>query len=59
MESTNPAEHKQLIAKQASWAKNTNEPREAAKMYLSAGEDLKALEIIGQHGWTDMLVEKT
>jgi len=57
VESTNPAEHKQLIAKQASWAKNTNEPREAAKMYLSAGEDLKALEIIGQHGWTDMLMQ--
>lgn len=57
VESTNPNEHKQLIAKQASWAKNTNEPREAAKMYLAAGEDMKALEIIGQHGWTDMLMQ--
>ena len=45
------------MAKQATWAKNTNEPREAAKMYLAAGENLKALEIIGNHGWTDMYVE--
>merc|ERR1739838_1163322 len=57
VESTNPNEHKQLIAKQASWAKNTNEPREAAKMYLAAGENMKALEIIGEHGWTDMLMQ--
>ena len=47
-------EHKQLMAKQASWAQNTNEPREAAKMFLAAGENLKALEIIGKHGWADM-----
>lgn len=44
------------MAKQATWAETTNEPREAAKMYLAAGDTLKALEIIGKHGWTDMLV---
>lgn len=47
-------ERKQLIAKQADWAQNTNEPREAANMYLAAGESVKAIEIIGKHGWTDM-----
>nr|XP_026691357.1 intraflagellar transport protein 122 homolog [Ciona intestinalis] len=57
VETSDPVEHKQLMAKQANWAKNTNEPREAAKMYLAAGENLKALDIIGEHGWTDMLME--
>ena len=26
-------------------------------MYLSAGETTKAIEIIGEHGWVDMLTE--
>lgn len=56
MLATNPNEQRQLMAKQATWAETTNEPREAAKMYLAAGDTLKALEIIGKHGWTDMLV---
>ena len=54
VESTNPHEHKQLVAKQAKWAENTNEPKEAAKMFLSVGEYEKALEIIAQHNWSDM-----
>ncbi|CAK8675911.1 intraflagellar transport protein 122 homolog [Clavelina lepadiformis] len=57
VESSNPTKHKQLIAKQASWAQNTNEPREAAKMYLAAGESMKAIQIIGENGWTDMLID--
>ena len=31
--------------------------RAAAEMYLSAGETTKAIEIIGEHGWVDMLTE--
>ncbi|CAG0883204.1 unnamed protein product [Darwinula stevensoni] len=50
-------DQRQLIKKKAEWAKNINEPRAAAEMYLSAGETLKAIEIIGEHGWVDMLVE--
>ena len=45
---------KALIRKKADWAKNINEPRAAAEMYLSAGETRKALEIIGENGWIDM-----
>lgn len=45
---------KMLITKQADWAKNINEPRAAAEMYLSAGEHLKAVEIIGDNGWADL-----
>ena len=43
-----------LIKKKADWAKNINEPRAAAEMYLSAGETLKAIDIMGEHGWVDM-----
>jgi intraflagellar transport protein 122 len=45
---------KVLITKQADWARNINEPKAAAEMYISAGEYLKAIEIIGEHGWADM-----
>ena len=52
--SGDPQDKKLLITKQADWAKNINEPRAAAEMYLSAGEHLKAIEIIGDHNWADM-----
>lgn len=52
--SGDPQDKKLLITKQADWAKNINEPRAAAEMYLSAGEPLKAVEIIGDNGWADM-----
>jgi intraflagellar transport protein 122 len=45
---------KVLITKQADWARNINEPKAAAEMYISAGEYIKAIEIIGEHGWADM-----
>lgn len=45
---------KVLITKQADWARNINEPKAAAEMYISAGEYVKAIEIIGEHGWADM-----
>ncbi|KAJ8046678.1 hypothetical protein HOLleu_05441 [Holothuria leucospilota] len=52
-----PQDKKLLITKQADWAKNINEPRAAAEMYLSAGENLKAVEIIGDNGWADLLID--
>lgn len=52
--SGDPHDKKLLISKQADWAKSSNEPRAAAEMYISAGENLKAIEIIGEHGWADM-----
>ncbi|PIK43960.1 putative intraflagellar transport protein [Apostichopus japonicus] len=55
--SGDPQDKKLLITKQADWAKNINEPRAAAEMYLSAGEPLKAVEIIGDNGWADMLID--
>ena len=53
--SADSAERRQLIKKKADWAAKINEPRAAAEMYLSAGETVKAIDIIGEHGWVDML----
>jgi len=44
------------MSKQADWASNLNEPKTAAEMYINAGEYIKAIEIIGENGWADMLV---
>lgn len=48
---------KHLIKKQAEWAKTSNDPRAAADMYLTAGEHMKAIELIGENGWADKLLE--
>ncbi|XP_067012221.1 intraflagellar transport protein 122 homolog [Anabrus simplex] len=50
-------DRKALIRKKADWARNINEPRAAAEMYLSAGDTQRAVEIIGENGWVDMLVD--
>ncbi|XP_051524720.1 intraflagellar transport protein 122 homolog isoform X2 [Myxocyprinus asiaticus] len=55
--SADPKDTKLLMKKQADWAKNSKEPRAAADMYLTAGEHMKAIEIIGEHGWVDMLID--
>lgn len=53
---TDPKTSRILMTKQADWAKSSKEPRAAAEMYLSAGEHLKAIDIIGENGWADMWV---
>ena len=53
-QSGDSGDKKMLITKQADWARNINEPKAAAEMYISAGEWLKAIDIIGDHGWADM-----
>ncbi|TRZ13618.1 hypothetical protein HGM15179_013486 [Zosterops borbonicus] len=55
--SGDPKDTKMLIKKQADWAKDINDPKAAVQMYLSAGEHGKAIEISGDHGWVDMLIE--
>uniref|UniRef100_H3DKP0 Intraflagellar transport protein 122 homolog n=1 Tax=Tetraodon nigroviridis TaxID=99883 RepID=H3DKP0_TETNG len=55
--STDPKNSRILKTKQADWAQSSKEPRAAAEMYLSAGEHLKAIDIIGEHGWVDMLID--
>lgn len=48
----NDMERKLLIKKKADWAAKINEPRAAAEMYLSAGETIKAIDIIGNNNKT-------
>ncbi|KAK7605351.1 hypothetical protein V9T40_007209 [Parthenolecanium corni] len=48
---------KSLIRKKAEWAKNINDPKAAAEMYLSAGEVVKAVDIAIENRWLDMLLE--
>ncbi|XP_074646999.1 intraflagellar transport protein 122 homolog [Tubulanus polymorphus] len=55
--SSDPLDKKILMTKQADWAKNINEPKAAAEMYISAGEYIKAIEIIGDNGWSEMLID--
>lgn len=55
--SGDPKDTKLLISKQADWARSVHEPRAAVEMYLSAGEHLKAIELSGEHGWVDMLID--
>ncbi|XP_059246357.1 intraflagellar transport protein 122 homolog isoform X2 [Mustela nigripes] len=55
--SGDPKETKMLITKQADWARNINEPKAAVEMYISAGEHIKAIEISGDHGWVDTLID--
>nr|XP_020668848.1 intraflagellar transport protein 122 homolog isoform X1 [Pogona vitticeps] len=55
--SGDPKDTKMLITKQADWAKNINEPKAAVEMYITAGEHMKAIEISGDQGWVDILIE--
>ncbi|KAK7101404.1 intraflagellar transport protein 122 homolog isoform X1 [Littorina saxatilis] len=55
--SGDPQDKKILMSKQADWAKSSNEPKAAAEMYISAGEYSKAIDIIGDNGWPDMLMD--
>lgn len=51
------AQTKQLIKKQADWAATSNDPVAAVSMYTAAGEHRKAIEILGERGWMEKLIE--
>lgn len=51
------ADNKSLIRQKAEWAKNIDEPKAAAEMFLSIGDVAKAIEIMAQNNWIDMLEE--
>ncbi|XP_972704.1 intraflagellar transport protein 122 homolog [Tribolium castaneum] len=46
-----------LIRQKADWAKNINEHKAAAEMYLSVGDTQSAIDIYGEKGWIDQLTE--
>ena len=45
------------MRKQAEWAEETNDLSAAYQTYISAGELLKAIAILGEKNWIDKLVE--
>lgn len=49
-----PTERVSLLRKKADWARDTNEPKAAAQVYLAAGDTMRAIEIMANHGWVDM-----
>eukprot|EP01135_Chromosphaera_perkinsii_P010267 Nk52_evm9s2085 gene=Nk52_evmTU9s2085 len=55
---SDPRHIKNLIKRQAAWCKTTNDFESAARMYLAAGEVLEAVEIMGENGWMDQLLEQ-
>ncbi|XP_042306900.1 intraflagellar transport protein 122 homolog isoform X3 [Sceloporus undulatus] len=55
--SGDPKDTKMLITKQADWATHINEPKAAVEMYITAGEHMKAIEISGDQGWVDVLID--
>ncbi|KAL7290018.1 hypothetical protein TKK_0015748 [Trichogramma kaykai] len=46
-----------LMRRRAEWAKSLGEPRAAAEMFLSAGDTNRAIKIISEYGWVDMLIK--
>lgn len=47
-------DRKELIRKRAEWACSIHEPRAAAELLLSAGENQRAIEIVAEQGWSDV-----
>lgn len=47
---------KELLTKQADWARVTNQLQDAAQMYMAAGDYLTAIEIIARNDWVDMYI---
>ena len=53
----NSADRTVLLRRKAEWAKSLGEPRAAAEMFLSAGDTQRAIKIISEYGWIDMLIK--
>lgn len=51
------ADKKELVRRRAEWACSVHEPRAAAELLLSAGEADRAIEIVAEQGWTDVLLD--
>lgn len=46
-----------LLRRKAEWARSSRDPRAAANLFLLAGDALQAVQVLGQHGNVDALVE--
>ncbi|CAG9763966.1 unnamed protein product [Ceutorhynchus assimilis] len=50
-------DNKALIRQKADWAKNINEPKAAADMYISIGDIEIAIEIYFEQQWSEQLIQ--
>lgn len=57
LDDENVIDKKELIKKRAEWACSVHEPRAAAELLLSAGEYEKAIDIVAQQKWADVLFD--
>ncbi|XP_037909163.1 intraflagellar transport protein 122 homolog isoform X2 [Hermetia illucens] len=51
------ADKRELVRRRAEWACSVHEPRAAAELLLSAGENERAIEIVAEQGWSDVLFD--
>lgn len=51
------ADRKELVRRRAEWACSVHEPRAAAELLLTAGENERAIEIVAEQGWADVLFD--
>lgn len=53
----NSEHRKELVRRRAEWACSVHEPRAAAELLLTAGETERAIEIVAENQWTDLLLD--
>ncbi|GAB0094617.1 Intraflagellar transport protein 122 homolog [Sergentomyia squamirostris] len=51
------ADKRELVRRRAEWACSVHEPRAAAELLLAAGESERAIEIVAEQGWSDVLLD--
>lgn len=51
------ADRKELVRRRAEWACSVHEPRAAAELLMQAGEHERAIEIVAEQGWADVLYD--
>lgn len=51
------ADRKELVKRRAEWACSVHEPRAAAELLMTAGEHERAIEIVAEQGWADVLFD--
>eukprot|EP00051_Salpingoeca_urceolata_P027998 m.484376 g.484376 ORF g.484376 m.484376 type:complete len:1206 (+) comp23337_c0_seq1:143-3760(+) len=58
MSSSDPQGVKHLMTKQAEWCKSTNDPSIAIDILSAAGEDMQSVDIMGENGMHQKLIDK-
>ncbi|GMT24409.1 hypothetical protein PFISCL1PPCAC_15706 [Pristionchus fissidentatus] len=56
MHSTTGETQKTLMRKRADWARDSNEPRVAAEMFIASGDYEKAVNILIEYDWLDVAI---